>query len=142
MSQPKWKLFKTLGDISVPEYDGALLFYDETGVYPPELEIYEVQEKNTEDDLENWPVEVYRIIVEPSPTEWYMDKLDEVARTSDIEEDIVRKHLLSDKPFNQAYALYTYVIAHFGAFEFDQYPLTMKMSEAKERVEKHKRGER
>ena len=36
--QPKWKRVGTIGDINFVEYDGGIVFVDETGVYCPELE--------------------------------------------------------------------------------------------------------
>lgn len=41
MSQPQWKFVANLGDADPIENGGAFVFIDETGVYPPEVEILE-----------------------------------------------------------------------------------------------------
>lgn len=74
MSQPEWKFVKQLGDVNPIDHDGLFLFVDETGVYPPELEVLTKLEGDTETEFnehgevtehgdERW--EVHRFTLEP-----------------------------------------------------------------------------
>src|SRR3954468_13143056 len=45
MSQPKWKYVVNIGDETPLEYGGAFVFVDETGVYSPEMEVYNPDEQ-------------------------------------------------------------------------------------------------
>lgn len=55
MSQPKWKLAGTVGDVNPVDYGGGFIFVDETGVYPPELELIEVDESAFSDEPDDEP---------------------------------------------------------------------------------------
>lgn len=60
MSQPKWKFVANLGDADPIENGGAFVFIDETGAYPPEIEILE--EPAEDDGPKHW--KVYRFPLE------------------------------------------------------------------------------
>lgn len=48
--QPIWKCVGNIGDNSPLEYGGLFVFVDETGVYPPEMELIEVIGGEREDE--------------------------------------------------------------------------------------------
>lgn len=123
--QPIWKLIANLGDCSVADYGGFLVYVDETGVYPPEVELYEPND--------NAGGVVSRFILEPDINrEWFMSKLTEVAQTAGTSEAELRANLESADPIQKALG-YRDLIGYFGAFEFDQYPLQLTETEAQER---------
>lgn len=73
-SQPKWKYVGNLGDKTPLEHGGLFVFVDETGVYPPEMELLEIDEEKLEaaeadefankaDDDEK-PYTAYRVLLE------------------------------------------------------------------------------
>jgi hypothetical protein len=58
MSQPIWKFVVNLGDTDPIENGGYFVFTDETGVYPPEVELLE----EPAEDSKTWTV--YRFVLE------------------------------------------------------------------------------
>jgi hypothetical protein len=48
--QPVWKLLANLGDISPFDYGGYFVYLDETGMYPEEAELLELENENEEDE--------------------------------------------------------------------------------------------
>lgn len=73
MNQPVWKCVGNIGDVRPLEYGGLYVFVDETGVYPPEMELIDViggdreDEYNEEGELisegnEKW--EIRRVVLE------------------------------------------------------------------------------
>lgn len=62
MSQPKWKCVANLGDVNPIDHGACLVFIDETGVYPPEMELIEPPYDDS-DGEKTW--RVYRVVCEP-----------------------------------------------------------------------------
>lgn len=66
MTQPVWKLVGNLGDVNPLDYGGFFVYVDTTGVYPPEVEVLQVDEnEQDEDNNDNGHWTVYRFILEP-----------------------------------------------------------------------------
>ncbi len=66
MSQPIWKRIANLGDVNPLDYGGFFVLVDETGVYPPEVEVLDVDDNafdHNNEDKGKWTV--YRFILEP-----------------------------------------------------------------------------
>lgn len=45
--QPIWEFVANLGDVNVAQHGGFLVYRDTTGVYPPEVELYEADDDET-----------------------------------------------------------------------------------------------
>ncbi len=58
--QPQWKLLANLGDVNPLDYGGYFVYRDETGVYPEEAELLELDSP----DNDNSNYTVYRFILE------------------------------------------------------------------------------
>jgi hypothetical protein len=142
-NQPSWTCVANLGDNTPLEYGGAFLLVDETGVYDPELAVWD---EPTEDDR----YEVYRFSVErlykvehedrlyyvhkgirdgfeagtlPYPIdryeEWFQDDLDDIDAPGAL-----LCMLLDEDPRANA-AAYLSIAGHFGMENFDSDPLHM-----------------
>lgn len=147
--QPRWRMVANLGDVNPVDYGGYFVYVDQTGVYPPELEVLE--SPNSDDDGTGWTL--YRLILEPhtyvdgvlsdNPFHpgfpvWYADKLESVAQTIGSTSLSLINDLTSDNPLHKARA-YIDLISYFGAFEFDQYPTQyMRRSHLPRRIRRHK----
>lgn len=151
--QPKWKQVGVIGDIDFIDYGGGIVFEDETGVYPPELEWVEPL---TEDE---GPANVYRIVLDdltlspsgnvipamygpswPHPieeyTEWFDRELERVASFVGLEYSELIKNLTSGDAISRAWSFQA--MAEFHGWEnFDDYPLTLSYAELEERYKKH-----
>jgi len=124
--QPNWELIANLGDVHPADYGGFLVYRDTTGVYGPEVEVYEPnQEEETGGTL-------YRFMLETGDDEWFMDKLPEVAGSCGQDVEEYRNDLKSGDPVKIA-LVYRGLTSYFGCFEFDQYPLTLAEKDAQER---------
>ena len=124
--QPEWEFVTNLGDVHVADYGGFLVYRDKTGVYDPEVELYEASDDETGGTM-------YRFILEkPTNTEWFMDKLSDVAASCGIHVDRLRADLMSDDITRRALG-YRDLVGYFGAFEFDQYPVQLSEKKAQER---------
>ena len=147
--QPKWELVANLGDVNVAQYGGFLVYRDTTGVYPPEVEIYEPDDDETGGTG-------YRFVLEPprfqtcshegkvcpgypnacpSPRlfeEWFLKKLPEVADMVGGNAAELLADLESTDPVRRARG-YQDLVAYHGIDEFDQYPVRLTEAEAKER---------
>lgn len=129
--QPNWKLVANLGDVNVAEYGGFLVYVDTTGVYAPEVEMYEAKDDETGGMMS-------RFILERNPAgEWWFDKLQDVANSCGQEVAEYKSDLASGDPIKVA-SVYRDVVAYFGAYEFDQYPVTLTEKEAQKRYAKVK----
>jgi hypothetical protein len=124
--QPVWEFIANLGDVNVTQYGGFLIYRDATGVYPPEVELYETSEDETGGT-------VFRFILEPdSANEWWHSELPEVAQSCGQNVSQYHADLASGDPVRIA-TVYRDLVGYFGAFEFDQYPLQLTEAEAEER---------
>ena len=141
--QPKLLFVTNLGDSHPLDHGGAFLFCDTTGVYPPELVIFE----GFEDDKRGAKVSVSVIQCEkctyengvlsdnpfhPTHAAWYADKLDSVCSTCDVDKDEMISFLCSEDVGKRGLAYQT-LVSYFGAYEFDQYPVEMTRTEIRKR---------
>ena len=149
MSQPKWKFIAQLGDVDFINHGGKFLFVDETGVYPPVLEILDLVEGDQEpvyneeseehEILEegNMRWEIYRISLEPCTfinnilsdnkyhpehPAWFADSLNSVSDSMDTNPQELIQRLCSDITEERAWA-YIDLAEHHGLVNFDSYPL-------------------
>lgn len=160
MTQPNWKLVANLGDAAPIENGGAFVFIDTTGVYPPELEIWEDRPVEGSDDV---CLVASRVVLNPHThvngvlsanayhpdlAEWYAKdgRLEDVAAFADWEiSDLVaafcgRATLRPDDKDARDVAIsraqaYRDLVAYFGVFEFDQYPITHTTAECEDLLE-------
>lgn len=143
MSQPKWKCVGQLGDASPTEYGGAWVFVDETGVYPPEVEILECPDS---DDSKE-PYTVYRVVLgphtyikgilsanrfHPDHQVWYANELNQICLCVDWKVKEIIECFCSDDALKR-YEAYRAVAAYYGWREFDHYPLTLTKREVSAR---------
>lgn len=134
-NQPKWKAIAQIGDASPLEYGGIWVLVDETGVYPPELEILEVPD----DEESKEPRVVYRVVMEPhtyvdgvlsdnpshpSHPVWYADDLKAICLCVDWKVKEIIECFCSSDPLERARA-YRAVADYCGWHQFDQYPLNL-----------------
>jgi hypothetical protein len=139
--QPVWKCIANLGDVNYLEYGGRLVFIDETGVYPPEVEV--IQEPCDGDAH----FTVHRFIVEPCtyvagilsdnrfhPTmpAWFADDLESMARYAGRTVADLIAMFLSDKVEERAEA-WLIVGDYHGFDNLDSYPLRLTRKEATRR---------
>ena len=130
--QSIWKCVANLGDATPWDYGGQFVMVDQTGVYRPELWIWE---EPTDDGPQVWTE--YRLCLEhhtyingilsdnkfhPDYAVWYADKLGSVAETTGTTEEDLIEQLCSVDPVDRAVA-YRVLVGYFGPDEFDQYPL-------------------
>lgn len=126
MSQPEW----------IEEFcsDHARLRVDTSGVYPPELDVYE-------EYADFW--QKFTVLVEPcfytdgvlsdnqfhkdSPA-WFADELDMVAEFSSTTKEALIAALTSDNPVERSQA-YEAIGNYFGFDNFDSYPVRMTEDE-------------
>jgi hypothetical protein len=126
--QPVWEYVANLGDVNIAEYGGFIIYRDTTGVYPPEIELYESDEGETGGN-------VYRFIMERKPaSEWWYKKLRDVARSCGQSVKEYHADLASGDLIRMA-SVYSDVVGYFGPFEFDQYPLRLTEAEAHKRYD-------
>ena len=146
-NQPVWKCIGNLGDSSPWDYGGAFVMVDTTGVYCPELWLFEVP------DCEDEPVMEYRLLLEqctyiggvlsdnkshPEYGVWFgtQECLADLAEQAGISVLELLNHFCSDDPLKLAMA-YKLVADVHGPHEFDSYPLTF--SSRKELADMKKR---
>ena len=137
---PIWKLSANLGDVN-PLEGGALLYSDETGVYPPELVLIEANPPKNGGD-ETWRVS--RIVCDrchpvggngvgsnqyhPAMSDWFSDKLPNVADYRGTSVAALVEGLCDANAVARGLA-YHAIISYFGAYEFDQDPVEMTGAE-------------
>ena len=142
--QPIWKLTANLGDVN-PLDSGELLYVDATGVYAPELVLIEA---NLPEDGHDENFSVSRICCDlcyqigadgvsdnrfhkDSPA-WFSDKLAQVERYCGSDAGTLLASLCDVNPVARALG-YLCLVAYFGVFEFDQYPIGMTEAEIRTR---------
>jgi hypothetical protein len=152
--QPDWELVGTIGDVDPLGYGGGFVFRDKTGVYAPEIEYVEPEERHGDvgfsppDSREAvTSVTVYRVVLEPhtyvngilsdNPYHpalpvWYADDLDSICESCDCDRDELIAALCGDDPMAKAGA-YESLASYWGWHEFDHYALVLTPSEAEER---------
>lgn len=132
-NQPEWKCVANLGDATPWDYGGAFVMVDQTGVYCPELWLF---------DADDEPVTEYQVLLEPCTYRngilsdnkyhpeyqvWFgePERIASMARSADLQEQELLDDFCSDDPIERAHA-YRVVCDHYGAFKFDQYPIFHK----------------
>jgi len=143
MSQPQWKCVANLGDVDPMEHGGLLVFIDETGEYPPEVE-------KIEPDV-NGKWQVHRALLEPCTfidgvlsdnpfhpdyPAWFADDLASVCSTMDVELDDLIRMFCSDDAVERAEG-WRCVADYWGWENMDQYPLTLTRSEVEQRLKRN-----
>ena len=124
--QPNWTLVANLGDVNVAQYGGFLVYVDATGVYPPEVELYEASDDETGG-------EVYRFILErDSASEWWYERLADVAASCGTDSAMYRAALESGDTLGVA-LVYRDLVGYFSPGEFDLFPRRLTEAEAEER---------
>lgn len=156
--QPEWRVIANLGDATPLEYGGAFLLVDETGVYGPELIVWDEPAEDDRYEIYRFPVErLYKVEHEdqlyyvhkcikdgfdqgtlPHPIsayrEWFLKALDNLD-----EPDRVLGQLLSEDPIENAQA-YLSIAGYWGINNFDGYPLDMGRRELIEWAGRHLPG--
>ena len=155
--QPEWTCVGHIGDRDPIAHGGGYIYQDTTGSYRPELVWFEPESDDEWHKTEGaTKLQVYRIALDPprfktfahgncdesklaDPTErgktwvwhseWYVRDLQSVADTCGTTKLALMRELMSTDPETRASGYYS-LIGHFGAFEFDQYPLEMTEDEA------------
>ena len=138
--QPVWKLSANLGDVN-PLDGGALLFTDETGVYPPKLVLIDANLPKDGED-ETWRVS--RVVCDrchpigdkavgsnqyhPAKPDWFSDELSAVARYCGTDVAGLVEGLCDQNEVNRGWG-YQSLVGYFGVYEFDQYPVEMTEAE-------------
>lgn len=160
--QPNWELVGNLGDVNVADYGGFLVYRDTTGVYAPEAEVYEPNEREgTGGTMYRFSLDAPRFKTltatgragreygsdsdqfgQPRDKgvywtwyrEWFAcaDKLASAASTSGITPFALLRALASKDPLTRALG-YQAVVGNWGLHEFDQYPVTLTEDEAQAR---------
>ena len=141
MSQPKWRCIANLGDASPVDFGGYFVFIDETGVYAPEVELWEPP---CDDSDETGPITAYRWTLEPHTfvggvlsdnpyhpdhAVWYAQDLESMADCFDTTAADLIAGFCSADPIERAQA-YRAVQEYSGAYELDQYPRTVDRTDA------------
>ncbi len=136
--QPAWQFVANLGDVNPLDYDGLFVYVDRSGVYAPECaKLERITDDSVTGSAERWQVSRWSLDrctwingvlsdnrFHPSKPAWFADKLASVADTNGITETELRAMLCASDPVLLARG-YECLIGHFGAFEFDQYPMTL-----------------
>jgi hypothetical protein len=126
--QPQWKYLDTIGDRDPITNWGGFVYVDELGNYDPELVWFESDYNGSCYEITN--VRISRIILERnSLEEWWYDKLQSVADFSGCPLEELQQMAISNVYLEKA-LLYAYLLSYFGAYEFDQEPITLTEDEA------------
>jgi hypothetical protein len=138
--QPAWTYAGNLGDATPLDHGGAFLLIDATGVYAPELEIYDADSREVSrvcldpvHECPDLPGSYGDNPHHPNKPAWWDKNLQSIADTCGMEKAELAAMLCSDDATERAEG-YLALIAHHGVFEFDQYPLKVTRSEAAERI--------
>ena len=118
-NQPKFKCIANLGDATPWEYGGAFVLVDETGVYTPELRVFEEPVGNKYEErviLLDRCTFVNGILSDnefhPEHPAWFADCVPDLARYIGVEEDQLYAQFCSDDPIERAWAYLTVVHYH------------------------------
>ena len=138
--QPTWKLSANFGDVN-PLEGGGLLYEDATGVYAPELVLIHESDEPGQYSVSRICCDLcYQIGAEGVSDNrfhrdrpaWFSDKLASVESHCGSKAGTLRASLCDVNPVARALG-YLCLVAHFGAFEFDQYPDRMTEAELRTR---------
>jgi hypothetical protein len=142
-NQPKWKCVAQLGDANPREYGGYWVFVDETGVYAPDgewLVVPDDEEKTQEAQAFRFPLELCTFQegvlsdnkFHPLLPAWFAKHIASIASTNGMTELDLINLFCSTDPIKRAEA-YRALILSLGAFELDQYPLSLTAEEVEDR---------
>jgi len=136
MSQPKWKV--------IVRTDDSLLCEDETGLYDPELDIFEGVPESGESGrrytiilerfhMEDEPSEdgdktISKFVDEHGHVPWFARDLKKVANSCGLFLQDLRSLLLSPHSRDRM-AGYLHLVSYFGSHEFDHDPVSMSYDE-------------
>ena len=110
-NQPNFKCVANLGDVTPWDYGGAFVLVDQTGVYTPELRVFEKPIGTMYDD--------YTILLEkctyingvlsdnkyhPDTPAWFADSVPNIASFIGVEELQILKQFCSNSPIERAWA--------------------------------------
>ena len=151
-NQPEWQCVGNIGDANpiAGGDDGKFVFVDKTGVYDPELEVWECLAPSKENS--KW--RRYLLILEPlydwhghlcstcekkyRPTnphsEWFSDDIHSMAQSCGIERTELVAMLTSLDPVERAWG-YGELISCLGIDNFDPYPDGFTEAEAEKRID-------
>lgn len=148
MTQPKWKCVANLGDVNPIEYGGLFVFVDETGVYPPEIELVDPP---CEGQRNQW--EVRRGVCEPctytngvlsdnrfhpDKEAWFADDLRGIADSMGWEKEELICALCSPEAIDRASA-WKCIADYFGWDNLDSYPIHFNKREITSRVKAYQK---
>lgn len=140
-NQPKWVCIANLGDANPVDYGGAFVFVDQTGVYPPEMEIWLEPTDDMKEGEKWW--EIHRFILEKcyytrgvlsdnkfhkNMPVWFAGTLEEAE-----DGDALIGDICSDDSLRRASA-YLYLVGEVGAYQLSGDPCgerVTRRSEAK-----------
>ena len=134
--QPIWKLSANLGDVN-PLEGGSLLYEDATGVYAPELVLIRESDESGQFSVSRLCCDLcYKIGTDgvsdnrfhKDRPAWFSDKLASVEACCGSDAGTLLASLCDVNPVARALG-YLCLVAYFGAFEFDQYPVRMTEAE-------------
>jgi hypothetical protein len=125
----------SIGDRDPIAYGGAFVYVDETGVYPPEMTVFEpAYEEEWDNDGENSILRIYRIILEPNvKNEWWYEKLADVSQWSGLPVEYYHEMLEGEGSIGIKAMAYNDLIEYFGFENFDFYPEEMTATAAYDR---------
>ena len=134
MAQPEWQYIGRIGDQDPIAYGGGFVYEDKTGVYAPEITWFEpAPDRDWHETGGKTPLAIYRLIIErDSKSEWWYDKLSDVANSNGLTIEDLQKLAHSGETMPRA-ALYWDLLGYFGPYQFDQEPVTMTEDEAYEK---------
>jgi hypothetical protein len=136
--QPIWEFVANLGDINIADYGGFIVYRDTTGVYLPEVELYEPNDEGEENGGTVYQFQLspprFKSLCGQWHREWFArkDKLESAVSTCGITAFSLLRQLASKDPVERASG-YQVLIATYGPGEFDSYPLALTEEEAQER---------
>lgn len=148
-NQPEWKCIAQLGDSTPLEYGGAWILVDATGVYSPEMEIYDPETGSASRLILDQCTYVNGILGDnkfhPAHAAWFASPESEkdnrpqdttylsmVCDTVGCDFDDLVSRLCSPDPIARASG-YLDLVSYHGEYEFDQYPAYYTPREAKKR---------
>lgn len=153
--QPVWEFVANLGDVDVAHHGGFLVYRDTTGVYPPEVELYQADDDETGGTKYRFQLEPPRFNTcshgpsDPCPgypskcpnpvlyDEWWLKDVPAVAEQCGGNAAELLADLESDDVVRRASA-YRDLVAYHGADEFDSYPVRLTEVEAEERYKNYR----
>ena len=138
--QPSWKFTANIGDVNPFEH-GRLLYVDSTGVYEPELVIFDNYHEEKKIKVSriscdrctlqnNDPLTLSDNQYHADKPAWFANKLQSVADFVGQDVMTVAHDLCGSDPVARAIQ-YDNLVSYFGIYEFDSYPVEMTRSDVR-----------